>query len=76
MTMEFLHARVHAPTLWLGSGQRPRFSAVRCPRCQAPYIAQQPADLEPWDREVYEYRAIWRLNRECPDHAHRFAVME
>ena len=73
--MEFLHARIHPPSEWLLRAQRP-LMLVRCPRCRDPYVAEPPADAEPWERSEWEYQAKARLLIECPDHAHRFAVGE
>ena len=47
---------------------------VRCPRCGALYVADLEPDAEPWDLEALEWAATVRLEAECPDHAHAFAV--
>ena len=77
--MTFLHARIHALELRALDDQGvslddPKLLVVRCPRCRDPYFAQVLAQLGPRDRESLKYRATTRLNRECPDHAHRFEV--
>ena len=52
----------------------PEVVDVRCPRCGALYVADLEPDEEPWDLEALEWAAIKRLDAECPDHAHAFAV--
>ena len=47
---------------------------VRCPRCDALCVADPAHDAEPWDLEAQEWAATVRLDGECPDHAHAFAV--
>ena len=77
--MKFLHARIHALESQALDDQTVSLDGlesvvVRCPRCRDPYVAQVPTQLGPRDRESLTYRATTRLNRECPDHAHRFEV--
>ena len=52
----------------------PDIVPVDCPRCQAGYVAERAIDDEPWDLEACEWAALVRLDRECPDHPHRFVV--
>ena len=52
----------------------PDVVAVRCPRCDALYVAELAPDEEPWDLEAAEWAATVRLDGECPDHPHAFAV--
>ena len=47
---------------------------VHCPRCGALYLADLGPDEEPWDLEALEWAAAVRLDAECPDHPHAFAV--
>src|SRR5215208_395912 len=47
---------------------------LRCPRCDALYLAELADDEDPWDFEARAWAALVRLDRECPDHAHAFTV--
>jgi hypothetical protein len=47
---------------------------VRCPRCGDLYVADLEPDDEPSDLEALEWAATLKLEAECPDHPHAFAV--
>lgn len=82
--MRVLMSRVHRARLrelvageGLPSELVPDVLDLQCPRCGEPYFADLgPEEPEPPELEWLEYRAVRRLLRECPDHAHRFDISE
>ncbi|MGD9891649.1 MAG: hypothetical protein AB7R89_28705 [Dehalococcoidia bacterium] len=52
----------------------PDIVEIKCPRCEAVYVADLAPDEEPWDLEALEWQALVQLDGECPDHAHAFTV--
>ena len=52
----------------------PALVDVRCPRCDVLYVADLAPEADPWDLEALEWAALVRLDAECPDHPHAFAV--
>lgn len=72
--MQLLHARVHRTRLReliaavpVFGDQSPEPLMIACPACGDEFFA---------DLEALEWGALVRLEGECPDHAHRFAVGE
>ena len=82
--MQFPHARLHRARLReLVTGHAIPAELVAaplliaCPRCGDEFFADLgPDESEPRFYESDEWEAVVRLDRECPDHAHRFAVGE
>ena len=55
------------------SGAAPAMVEVRCPRCDARYVAYLAGGEEPWGQDR-AWAVTWRLFRVCPDHPPTFAV--
>lgn len=79
--MRFLLASLYRPEfraitdrVYVPPGLEPMVLHVACPGCSQDYVAELGEDVDPWDMEESEYKAIVRLHDECPDHPHRFVV--
>lgn len=70
--MRFLHAYVHAHAFFQGSEEAQALAP--CPTCQYPYLAVLDPHEATRDLQGDVWKALRRLNQECPDHAHRFEV--
>ena len=81
MMTRFLHARLHGNRLQdlacresLGGDPLVPLVVVFCPRCAIDYFADIAPDDDPTGLKLETWAAVRRLDRECPDHAHRFVV--
>ena len=82
LTITFLLARLHHARLrelvagyGIPAELVPEPRIIQCPRCGDEFFADiDPAGDEPRWLEEDEWEALVRLDGECPDHAHRFAV--
>lgn len=79
--MQVLHARIHRARLreLIAAvpvfGDRPPEPVIlSCPTCGDEFFADLAPYEEPFDLEELEWEALTWLDRECPDHAHRFEV--
>ena len=79
--MRFLLASLYRPEfrtiterIYVPPGPEPMVLHVECPECSQDYVADLGMDVDPWDMEEAEYKAMVRLQEECPDHPHQFAV--
>ena len=68
--MEFLHTRIHRAQVHA----LPTVLVVACPRCRTTYAAGLEPSVPLGPLRLGESMARTQLDRECPDHAHRFAV--
>ena len=81
--MQFLHAQLHLYRLRelitsvpVFGDRPPEPLLIACPKCGDQFFGDLEPYEEPWDLEALEWAALVRLEGECPDHAHRFAVGE